>query len=429
MPASISITTTRLFTIVGASLLVAACSSGPDPGSSMSQSKMPDPAPTPSATQVPPPPPSPPVTPLPYPAFHSDPPQLVAGTGKVLAAPKVALIVYANEPRAAAAESFLKKVGPSVYWSSVTKEYGVGPITPLPTITRSDDAPTTLANADIKAWLAAQLDGTHAEYPVPDDNTIYMMVYPASTVITTNGTPICGKLYAYHAEAPIAGGRSVPYIVIPQCPSAQYSDTELLTIAMSHELVETALNPLVETAPAYAFVDRPHSAWLAAYGQVEAGDLCVGHETTPPELGVVVQRTWSNAAANAGHHPCVPAGNAPFVLAAPVLNTIDIPQVGALPGVTIPVGMTKAVDLQLSSDGPTTEFTVTVSDLAQLQGAAPQLSLLLDRKSGKNGDVLHLNIRALRDGQTNATKGVSTFVITARSKSGDTTVWPAFVAN
>src|SRR5262249_25427179 len=113
-----------------------------------------------------------------------------------------------------------------------------------------------------------------------------------------------------------------------------------------------------------------------------------------------VQRTWSNAAAKAGHDPCVPAPDGEiYVAAAPVLpDSISIQGFNGnvtTKGVTIPVGMSKTIDVKLYSDAPLTSdfFRVDAFDLTSFFGASPpDLTFSWDRTWGRNGDTLHLTI-------------------------------------
>jgi hypothetical protein len=65
-------------------------------------------------------------------------------------------------------------------------------------------------------------------------------------------------------------------------------------------------------------------------------------------------------------------------------------------GVTIAVGQTKSVDVQLFSEAPTSgEWTVEVHDLGEYLGSTPHLTVALDKTQGKNGDTLHLTLTVL----------------------------------
>jgi hypothetical protein len=116
----------------------------------------------------------------------------------------------------------------------------------------------------------------------------------------------------------------------------------------------------------------------------------------PADIGYAVQRLWSNASAAAGHHPCVPAP-ALYFIAQPVLpdSATVTGNYGtkATRAVTVPLGKSKTVPLELSSDGPSAPWTVTVYDVATVRGDGAELAFTLDRTQGRNGDTLALTIR------------------------------------
>jgi hypothetical protein len=113
----------------------------------------------------------------------------------------------------------------------------------------------------------------------------------------------------------------------------------------------------------------------------------------------MAQRIWSNSFALAGHDPCVPniAGQAYFQSAplltekisfsSPLLNGTLETQ-----GVTIPVGQSKTIEVDLFSDGPTGgPWTVAAVDaLAGQFGIPTTLTFKWDKTQGQNGDKLHL---------------------------------------
>jgi hypothetical protein len=273
--------------------------------------------------------------------------------------------------------------------------------------------------------------GSVAGLAAPDGQTAYVFLLPAGVTVTRAGETGCGAFGGYHGEAPLAGGGSTPYIVVPRCVMFDgLANESVLTYTLTHELVETVTDPFTATQPAY---DGVNSAFLAfdIYLLGEAGDLCPERYGTTPGLPFVVQQTWSNRAAAAGHDPCVPSSGEPYVAAIPVLPDTST-QYGDgddVPVVHVPVGTSKTIDVHLVSDGPTGAFAVSADDMGvDLGNAEPALTLALDRTSGKNGDVAKLTITATRAGQIRAAKGVAGFVLVARTGSR-VTVWPALVTN
>lgn len=353
--------------------------------------------------------------PLPFPAFPSTAPQLVTRGGKILKTPKLALLTYTGDPMTADATSFLSAVGKSSYWATVTKEYGVGPATALTPVTLTDPAPGTIDQPGIESWLAGELDGTHAGVPAPDGETLYVIMYPTGTTVTRGTETGCDKFGGFHAEAALTPSGSVPYVVIPRCNTfAGLSGKDLFTFALSHELVEATLDPFTKTAPAYADVDKAHEALSLALGGGEAGDICPDDTTLVADLPFLVQRTWSNASAKAGHHPCLPLDPQPYFITNPVLSEMST---DGVPVAKITVGQSRTIDLQLSSDAAmAADWSVTLLDVATLYKKPAELSFVLDRTTGNNGDVLHLTITTLRAGTVGKNGGYSLFVVHSTAK-------------
>jgi hypothetical protein len=172
-----------------------------------------------------------------------------------------------------------------------------------------------------------------------------------------------------------------------------------MTSTTTHELAEAATDPLFLTSPAYAAVDDAHAFWMELTGGGEVGDLCEQDLVTPPDVGYAVQRIWSNAAASAGHDPCVPAvAPAYFNVAADAPDAFFDPYAGTtVEGVAIQPHQSRTIDVHLVSDGPTDAWQVTGVDPNAAQGGERLLKLTLDRDVGSNGDVLHLTIQPLFD--------------------------------
>ena len=180
----------------------------------------------------------------------------------------------------------------------------------------------------------------------------------------------CG---GYHSGTNI-GGTAVSYAVVADCTEPP-SDAAFagLDLAASHEVVEAATDPCFAAGCTGFQLDFDHYAWeflqmLYSIGPIteanaggEVGDLCFSETDgfTVPGTLYDVQRIWSNAAMRAGHDPCVPrTTTAPYFNAMPVLSDdIDF-AVGAettvsTKGVSVPVGQSRTVELDLYSDGDT----------------------------------------------------------------------------
>jgi hypothetical protein len=166
-------------------------------------------------------------------------------------------------------------------------------------------------------------------------------------------------------------------------------------------------------APAFQTTDDDHLGWMFITGG-EIGDMCalVGDAfVTPPDFAYTVQRIWSNAAAKAGHDPCImqPKGE-PYFNAAPVLtDTIGFEyggQKGTTRGVLIPIGQSRTIEVDLYSDGKTSAaFSVRALEPTS---AGKNLTFAFDRAAGVNGEKLLLTITA---NQKRADLGAEPFVL------------------
>jgi hypothetical protein len=222
-----------------------------------------------------------------------------------------------------------------------------------------------------------------------------------------------------------------------------------MTGVISHEWVEASTDPFVTTQgaftisggalSAYYTVDTDHTIWAVIEPGGEAGDLCEPEAPeyfTPTDVGYEVQRTWSNLAAMASHDPCVPApaGQA-FFDSAPVLTdsvTFTSALTGSImtKGVTIPVGQSKTIEVDLFSDADTGgPWTVKAEDLLYKYygsyGIPATLSFAWDRTSGVNGEKLHLTVSVT---SASLIGNGHSFVITSTLGSR-VVVWPGMVVD
>jgi hypothetical protein len=338
-------------------------------------------------------------------------PQVVNLGGTVLTAPKVQLIVYAEDPLATDADNMVTELTQTTTWHEQTAEYGVGPLTKLPTIQIAGTPPATLdddgnGTTPFEQTLINNTTGGSPAWGTADSSTIYAFVLPSGTNITSGGN-CCTDFYGYHYEAPISSTMSIPYAIICNCTSPQgdpLTPLQNVTTTISHELAESATDPFSDTSPAYAESDDADFIWTVATGG-EVADMCeynADSNYTPPGSTYMVQRSWSNAAATAGTNPCVPVPMpALYFESVPVLpDAITLDYYGQTvqsQGVSIPIGSSKTIDVRLSSTAPTSgPWTVTAYDLNYyLTGDTTTANtvLTLDTTSGSNGDVLHLTIR------------------------------------
>jgi hypothetical protein len=348
-----------------------------------------------------------------YPGPHPAPPQVLNQQGPVLATPRVVPIFFANDAYQSQVEDFLAKLAASPYWTATTTEYGVGAMTVAPSIVTTDPPPQSIDLPGIEAFLAKQAQ---------DPNDVFAVFYPSSTTINDPrfGTS-CTDFNGFHYQG--ITNTQIVYAVIPRCASAgALTGFDAISASLSHELVEAATDPFLDTSAAWAFPDVDHLVWSYVPG-AEVADMCdLEPQSFQPLVGsYFVQRSWSNASALAGHDPCVPVLAQPYFVAAPVLtakqNITFQAQVTTTNGVKIPVGDTQTIEVQLFSDAPTSDWNVDAIDVKDPAG----FTFSWDRQTGNNGDTLHLTI-------TRTLGTSSEFAI--ESHSGTTTnLWFGFVAD
>ena len=351
-----------------------------------------------------------------YPAKHAAAPKIITNGGPILKAAKIYPVFFPGEDPTivSSVTDFYNKIGPSTYWTAAVSEYGVGAASAMPAIQLgvADPAPGNTSDDQIQTWLASKLNANDPAFPTPDANTIIALNYPAGTSIDLQGSKSCGSFLGYHTNVTLDaahGNMDVAYLVIPRCTQQQTGMNELdaVTDTGSHELVEGATDPYPQTNGAYGQVDNNHIYWLFALGGGENGDMCAQNFDSAykdPQIGYVVQRSWSNKAATASHNPCVPAAPGAYFNSVPLLNdTINLNLGGGqavkLKGVKIPVGSTGVVELDLFSDAKTGPWTVEAHDLNEFMGGAPTLQFSFDATGGQNGQKLHLSITPTKANQ------------------------------
>lgn len=235
--------------------------------------------------------------------------------GPVMAHPRLVLVMYRDDPNRDALEAHARWLVTSPWLHAVGDEYGVGDGSVLGVVHRDEDAPDAITDTAIASYLAAGIaDGT---LPAPPDgaydDVLYVVYFPQHTVITqtVGASPqrSCESFGGYHYEAARKGGRFA-YAVIPTCPVPRafmgITPLENEELAVSHEVLEAATDPLPRTRPAYALPPSSQSPWLLIGS--ELADLCSLTLHLHRDGMFVAERSWSNAAARLGDRdPCVPA--------------------------------------------------------------------------------------------------------------------------
>ena len=247
------------------------------------------------------------------------------------------------------------------------------------------------------------------------------------------------------ASSPVPGMFHPVYAVIPRCPGPLATIDEV-TVAASHEIIEMATDPMPQSAPAFSGPDVDHLVWGNVSGGDEVGDLC-NYAEGPTSIdvrrvdGFMVQRTWSNAAAEANRDPCVPPVSAPYFIAVPDLDEqIQIDETSGpavTTGIRLAVGESRTLDVRLFSTEPTPNRSVFAAEVGvppfsnDAGGRPATLAFRWDRQSGHNGDVLHLTLQRLIDSPSGGT-AIGVYSIPGALPSSPLTPWTAsyaYVAN
>jgi hypothetical protein len=389
-----------------------------------------------------------------YPAFQLPVPTVITYGGPVLASPKIVPVFFTNDDATTvtALKDFTNQIGGTHYWAATTSEYGVGPAVGATTVDLMEAAPSTIDDSDIETWLAGKLESGDPLWPAADENTVYVLYYPAGTTITLQGSTSCQTFGGYHANITLDaahGSNDVAYAVVPRCANfAGMNTMDATTGSASHEMIEAATDPYPFTNPAYADVDDQDIYWARALGGGETGDMCAQFAqafTQFDELPYLVQRTWSNKQALAGHDPCQPElPGEVYFNAAPELEhtpiTVFGQQINAR-GVTIPVGMSKTIEVDLFSDASTSgPFSIHADDVSSLYGGPQELTFNIEPSEvaacppmsppgsvcakGQNGQKVHLTINVVAAGS----HGSETFFVVARQNQVEN-LWIGVVGN
>lgn len=341
------------------------------------------------------------------PAEHPAPPQIRTDGGTTMTSARIVPVFFANDPLQSAVSGFVSRLGGSAYWTATTAEYGIGPAAGTPPVVVTDTPPTSVDSNATIAWLTSELTTPNPAFPVPDSSTIYAIYYPAGTTVLDLLNPLaplvgCKDIAGYHAPVPLPSGATPQVVVVPRCaPSGGLSAADLVTATTSQEAIDSVTDPQIDYF-AWNDPDFAGSGWSFG-GALEIADACFGQphgRFHSDELSATVQRAWSNAAAEAGHDPCVPAPAGPYFNAAPVLDdgtevfdelTSPYQYSSFALGVSLAPGEETTIELRLFSDGPSPPWTLSA---AEIPSADPYglLDFAFDGDQGANGDVRHLRI-------------------------------------
>jgi hypothetical protein len=343
-------------------------------------------------------------------AAHPTQPVISNAGGVVLSAPVVVPVFFPNDStQQAQLETFLQQLAQSSYWTTISHEYGVGALTVAPSVIATETPPTD--DNTLQQIITSHAGGTGG-WPAATPNTIYAVFLPQGVTLSMGGGTSCVDFGGYHSEVQ-ANGMQVVYALMPRCTtSMQFDPLQYNTIATSHELLEASTDPHPYSGAAFNTPDDD-DAIIGLTPGGELGDMCeyVKAAYQPLVGSFYVQRTWSNASAAAGHDPCVPVMQTPYVEAAANLPEINLSAGGmsfTTRGVAVPLGSSADIEIDLFSDAPAADWDVVAYDVASMYLKQPaELALTLDRTSGHNGDKLKLTVKRIAAAQFD----VSEFVV------------------
>ena len=418
----------RTLAALAYALLATACGSEVAPPVDPAPPAPATPAPTaqtpgaPAAPTMPPPPLDHGSVSTTYPAFTPDVAQLVDQGGRVLTNAVVVTVTWNDDPNVATLESVGDSIGASPFWKTVVGEYGVGPATSGATNHVHLTTPLVLPtdpNADpvspIMQLISDALANPAASgWPAPTDQSVYIVYLHGA-----NADTLCAQGAGGLHDSVKVGNKDIPFAISAACsdgPGGMFDALQSATISASHELAEAAVDPFPSTAPAWVGLKSDELAWeLLQMGQDENGDMCEFYDDAygtsgAPQLPFMVQRTWSNASASAGHAPCVPAPKDPNFNVAPLgakdtlvadFGQSMIPLDPTSKGFQIAVGQTRKIPLGFYTDGATAPFTIQAfeADPFSDQGdpfsptMTPSLTVSLDKTSGQNGEKAYLDVK------------------------------------
>ena len=259
--------------------------------------------------------------------------------GPVLSHPVLVTVTYANDPQRTFVEQLGAYLVTSPWLTAVGPEYGVGLGTQV-NVELPMSAPTTITDAEIQALVeslvvagtAPDADGGVLAKELPPESDggfdagpdawdgggdggppvlmpqyIYMMYFPPTTAVLSQGELICDfSGGGYHFQTSLATrGQAFAYAVVTECPS---STQEELVQTSSHEFIEASTDPS-QGDLAYSITDLydPYS-----YFGGEVGDLCSLLSPQWSEGGFNgIQRVYSDKSVAAGGDPCLPS-SAPY---------------------------------------------------------------------------------------------------------------------
>lgn len=289
-------------------------------------------------------------------------PTVVSAGGAVLAAPEVLPIVVANDVDSARIAPFFKALAASS-WGEALRPYGVAGITVgeavvLPALARSVD------DADLRRIL-----DDLAPRVAPGTGVLPVFLVPSGVTLTRAGRVACRSFGAYHDERRDGSG-AAPYAVVARCAEGPAGDAAV-TRLISHEIAESATNPLPSTAPAFDRLDDAH--WILGSREgAEIADLCDAFAAPDVAVGAFAAAPFFRNRALPSADPC---GGAPVAVAFPAQPdavVVDDAFRGPVTtrGLVVPLGGERTLPIVVRGAAPGSTITVGVAPESPTVGVA-----------------------------------------------------------
>jgi hypothetical protein len=235
-------------------------------------------------------------------------PVLLNAGGPVLSPMRPVAVVASGDSLRDSLFAFAKALPVSHWWPEVATPYGISPTATAFTVAGPPIASgTQLTLADISDYVqrtAIDSAGYRA-----DGHTVFLVFVPTgvSCIPAPNGCPASP---AFHRPF----GKADAVAVVTRNQADFHSMMEAMTIAASHEIVESATDPEINAwilvSPSLPWIGSP---WALDDGgrSEENADIC-GVGTRYLDGGFYYQRIFSNQAAALAGDPCVPAIAEPY---------------------------------------------------------------------------------------------------------------------
>lgn len=373
------------------------------------------------------------------PAFTPEMPRIMNDGGAILSAPQIVTITWSTDTNANTLNAFGDEIGSSDYWKPVS-EYGVGAATSGTAnhVSITDAPAATMTEDQIDTFISEHVEAAPGNgWPANSAQTEYVLYTPESMKVTSSGKNDCESTDGYHDETTSKSNAHIVYAVILESCHGTSDVVAFSTETASHEMIESATDPHVQSDLAWTGFDSDHLAWdVWQEQQDEVADACEyfpdADYTEVAPFAYSVQRYWSNASAAGGHNPClrVPAQsyfNTTPLDVAPIAITLDgVTGSSSTKGFEIAPGTTKTIQFGFYADGTSDDWSVQfVEGDGFTAPTTPRLTITTDKTAGNNGDIANVSITV-----ASATSGAKTgIMMTAISTRGSEPIhyMPVFI--